>query len=157
MTLPSSGAEESRTPDLCIANAALSQLSYRPRIFFYVMPSSYALKSIQILLARTLLPRPYGCRGHGRSGCWRSSLPPFILAAFFRSGRLVAMTGQNRCRAADATAPIHRAQGSLFFSSPGPPVDGFSVSCLRSWPVVTFGCTLQKSTAKRAQRIVKGV
>ena len=25
-----SGAEESRTPDLCIANAALSQLSYRP-------------------------------------------------------------------------------------------------------------------------------
>ena len=26
----SSGAEESRTPDLCIANAALSQLSYRP-------------------------------------------------------------------------------------------------------------------------------
>jgi hypothetical protein len=26
----SSGAEEGRTPDLCIANAALSQLSYRP-------------------------------------------------------------------------------------------------------------------------------
>ncbi len=25
-----SGAEEGRTPDLCIANAALSQLSYRP-------------------------------------------------------------------------------------------------------------------------------
>jgi hypothetical protein len=24
------GAEEDRTPDLCIANAALSQLSYRP-------------------------------------------------------------------------------------------------------------------------------
>ncbi len=30
----SSGAEESRTPDLCIANAALSQLSYRPRVVF---------------------------------------------------------------------------------------------------------------------------
>lgn len=27
---PLSGAEGSRTPDLCIANAALSQLSYRP-------------------------------------------------------------------------------------------------------------------------------
>ena len=26
------GAEEDRTPDLCIANAALSQLSYRPVI-----------------------------------------------------------------------------------------------------------------------------
>ena len=26
------GAEEDRTPDLCIANAALSQLSYRPII-----------------------------------------------------------------------------------------------------------------------------
>ncbi len=26
-----SGAEEGRTPDLCIANAALSQLSYRPK------------------------------------------------------------------------------------------------------------------------------
>ena len=26
------GAEEDRTPDLCIANAALSQLSYRPMI-----------------------------------------------------------------------------------------------------------------------------
>jgi hypothetical protein len=28
----SSGAEGSRTLDLCIANAALSQLSYRPRL-----------------------------------------------------------------------------------------------------------------------------
>ena len=26
-----SGAEEDRTPDLCIANAALTQLSYRPK------------------------------------------------------------------------------------------------------------------------------
>ena len=26
------GAEEDRTPDLCIANAALSQLSYRPDV-----------------------------------------------------------------------------------------------------------------------------
>ena len=31
-----SGAEESRTPDLCIANAALSQLSYRPRVIVYL-------------------------------------------------------------------------------------------------------------------------
>ena len=29
-----SGAKEIRTPDLCIANAALSQLSYRPRSAF---------------------------------------------------------------------------------------------------------------------------
>ena len=28
------GDEEDRTPDLCIANAALSQLSYTPGIFF---------------------------------------------------------------------------------------------------------------------------
>ena len=30
MNLKIGGAEEDRTPDLCIANAALSQLSYGP-------------------------------------------------------------------------------------------------------------------------------
>jgi hypothetical protein len=35
----SSGAEEGRTPDLCIANAALSQLSYRPSDYLGPIPS----------------------------------------------------------------------------------------------------------------------
>lgn len=42
--LSGGGEEEDRTPDLCIANAALSQLSYPPRQRREIMPLTQILR-----------------------------------------------------------------------------------------------------------------
>ena len=42
---PNGGPEGIRTLDLCVANAALSQLSYKPLLFLYFIVALYLRKS----------------------------------------------------------------------------------------------------------------
>jgi hypothetical protein len=56
----SGGVEEDRTPDLRIANAALSQLSYHPikRLVFYRMSLPAETSALRFRYAHTIRPTP---------------------------------------------------------------------------------------------------
>ncbi len=51
------GAEEDRTPDLRIANATLSQLSYRPKTNYIIPPNAESLRLLIRRGARRKIPQ----------------------------------------------------------------------------------------------------
>ena len=53
------GAEENRTPDLCNANAALSQLSYGPMINDEFTITNYEFKKLPVRRSRGADGRPH--------------------------------------------------------------------------------------------------
>ena len=83
-TIRGGGAEGSRTPDLRIANAALSQLSYSPKNGHSIVPQAMGTLAIQHIRKR----RPAG--GVPFSTCCLSSLPAVSPAA--TAGSTVAVT-----------------------------------------------------------------